>query len=150
MRHEELISVIEATNAFESLARHVVMNHRGELTKSQMDILITLKFSGSMTMTRLSKQLAVSKEQATRATNPLVEMGFVNRRRNEDNRRLVEVSLSEKAKTFLEEDLESVLKELDESLSCVSEEDRAELIDASKRAARILSSFRGLSATQAG
>lgn len=144
MRHRELISVIEATHSYESLARHALMDRRGRLSKSQMDILLALKFSGPASMTELSRKLAISKEQATRAMNPLVEMGFVDRRRNEGNRRMVTATLTKKAESFLEEDLECVLKELDETLSSLSPEERADLVDASQRATRILKRFRGI------
>lgn len=149
MRHEDLISILDATNAYECLAKDVVMRHRGKLTKSQMDILITLKFSGPMTMTKLSKRLAVSKEQATRATAPLVEMGFLNRCRKEENHRLVEVSLSDQGIAFLESDLQEVLAELAQSLSVLNDEELAELLEASKRASQALAKFRTIRASQA-
>ena len=114
------------------------MNHRDDLTKSQVDVLIGLKFAGKMSMTQVSEHLAVSKEQATRATAPLVQRGFVKRERRKDNYRVVEVSLTNEGEQRLADGLAIVLREINGNLRSISDEDRAQLVEASRTAVEIL------------
>lgn len=138
MTNDDLYAIVEATVAYENLSKHVLMNHRKNLTKSQMDILIGLHFIGRMNMTQVSRHLAASKEQASRATAPLVDMGYVVRSGAADNHRTVEVSLTRSGKEYLEHDLEVVLADMQDELSCMPPEDLARLIEASKTVAEIL------------
>lgn len=135
---EELSIVIEATAAYDNLSRHVLMRHRGELTKSQMDVLIGLRYLGKMTMTEVSRHMAASKEQASRVTAPLVEMGYVVRGGNPENHRTVEVSLTQKGMEYLDSELRAVTDELKREFSAMDDQDLARLIETSEIAVSIL------------
>lgn len=138
MEHEELVHIIAARDAFDDFCKRSLMNHRDDLTKSQVDVLIGLKFAGKMSMTQVSEHLAVSKEQATRATAPLVQRGFVKRERCKDNYRVVEVSLTDEGEQRLADGLAIVLREINGNLRSISDEDRAQLVEASRTAVEIL------------
>lgn len=138
MEHEELVHIIAARDAFDDFCKRSLMNHRDDLTKSQVDVLIGLKFAGKMSMTQVSEHLAVSKEQATRATAPLVQRGFVKRERHKDNYRVVEVSLTDEGEQRLADGLAIVLREINGNLRSISDEDRAQLVEASRTAVEIL------------
>ena len=138
MEHEELVHIIAARDAFDGFCKRSLMNHRDDLTKSQVDVLIGLKFAGKMSMTQVSEHLAVSKEQATRATAPLVQRGFVKRERRKDNYRVVEVSLTGEGEQRLADGLAIVLREINGNLRSISDEDRAQLVEASRTAVEIL------------
>lgn len=112
----DALSVLEAMVAYRNLALHVLRDRRGEFTKTQMDILLGLRFIGSMNMTELSRHLAVSREQATRATSPLVAKGYVARTRSMGERRAVVVSLSEKGARYLDGELAVVSGDLEREL----------------------------------
>lgn len=138
MNNEEMIPVVEAINALENLARHVIVKHRGGLTKTQISILVGLKFFDAMSMTEISEHIAASKEQATRAVAPLVKMGYVKRERSSTQFRIVEISLTDEGTRFLEKDLEAILNEMGENLKPLSDKDKAELIDASRTIINVL------------
>lgn len=138
MAGNDLSVIVDATVAYENLARHVVMEQRRDLTKMQLDVLIGLRYAGKMTMTEVSRHLAVSKEQATRAVAPLVEKGYVTRKRNCEQYRLVEVSLTQEGSDFIDRDLAVVLEELERKLAGLSQEDLAKLLEASETALAVL------------
>ncbi len=132
------ISIIHAMEAYDNLGRHLVMENRGELTKSQVDVLMGLEVFGKMSMTEVSDHLAVSKEQATRAVAPLVERGLVKRERSVEQYRMIQVSLTKQGQHSVAHVhqilLECLLKRLDE----LSPSDRMQLIEASRQALAVL------------
>lgn len=131
-------AVLFAMGAYDNFARRIVMDNRGDLTKSQANLMVGLTLFESMTMTQASEHLAVSKEQATRAVAPLVERGLVARKRNPQHRRTVEISLTPEGKRYLDESKARLIEDIKAQLSQLSEEDREMLVKASRTATRIL------------
>lgn len=129
------IAILAAMGAYENFAKRIVMGNRGILTKSQADVMMGLALFGTMSMTQISEHLAVSKEQATRAVTPLVELGWVRRERNPDRRRIVEISLTEKGAESLEESSRIFAEAIRSRLEKLDEEDRQRLVEASRTAA---------------
>lgn len=72
-----------------------------DLTKTHLKILIILKQHGKMTMSELADFLSASREQTTRAVAPLAAKGFINRTVSEENRRNLNVDLTESGNQFL-------------------------------------------------
>lgn len=132
------MSVIFAMGAYDNLGRHLVMENRGELTKSQVDVLMGLKLFGKMSMTQISEHLAVSKEQASRAVGPLVEQGLVRRERSSEHYRIIEISLTDEGNRKVEDAQLSLYNRLVERLEPLSEEERELLVDSSCRALEVL------------
>ena len=124
--------------AYENFGRRLIMERRGALTKSQVDILLGLGLFGKLSMTQISEHLAVSKEQASRAVAPLVDRGLVYRERNSENYRIIEIFLADKGKRFVKDVQQHLSQRLNECLKTLSEEDRAQLIEASCRARDVL------------
>ncbi|MBS5449726.1 MAG: MarR family transcriptional regulator [Coriobacteriia bacterium] len=122
--------VIRATVALDHLARHLVMAGRDTLTKSQLDVMMGLAVIGSMSMTQMSRHLAASKEQATRAVAPLVDEGLVARERQSANRRVVEISLTDKGRACLAEHDAQARTALKARLDEFAEKDRERLVAA--------------------
>lgn len=70
-------------------------------TKTQQLIIMVLWLKGTLSLTELSNQICTSNEQATRAVGQLVKGGYVNRVKNENNRRSIEISLTDKTKDII-------------------------------------------------
>ena len=63
-------------------------------------------------MSELARSINTSNEQATRAISQLVDIGFVTRSQNEQNHRIVNIDLTEKAEKYIadvEYDAENML-----------------------------------------
>ena len=98
-----------------SLCKRLLLNtpwHSKNITGSQRLCLLLLAGHGPMTMTQLAEAMACSKEQATRATAPLVEKGYVARRYDRENRTRVWVALSDAGKGLIRREYAVALGEL--------------------------------------
>ena len=83
-----------------------------KLTRTQQIILVTMAGSDSLSMSELARSINTSNEQATRAISQLVDIGFVTRSQNEQNHRIVNIDLTEKAEKYIadvEYDAENML-----------------------------------------
>lgn len=108
------------------------------LTKSQLSILFALEVKPGLTMSKLSKYIASSKEQTTRAVAPLVKEGLVERYVEEDNRRYVYIRLSEKGRCMIQETKQDFISHLKLTFDRLSQEDLDELKRSAQTTLRIL------------
>lgn len=108
------------------------------LTKSQLSILFALEVKPGLTMSKLSKYIASSKEQTTRAVAPLVKEGLVERYVDEENRRYVYIRLSGRGIRMIQETKQSFISHLKLSFDRLSEDDLEELKQAAETTLRIL------------
>ena len=72
------------------------------LTRTQQIILLVLSIRDNLSMSQLASKICTSNEQATRAVTQLVDKGLVNRTQNKTNRRVVNITLTQKAKDHIE------------------------------------------------
>ena len=78
---------------------------------------------GTLSLNELSDRICTSNEQATRAVGQLVKTGYVSRVKNENNRREIEISLTEAAENVVKESLDKAIKRLPKSIESLSDED---------------------------
>lgn len=138
-------AIFQAMAAYDNLGRRIIMEQRREMTKSQIDAIMSVHLFGSLTMTQISNHLAVSNEQASRAIGPLVERGLMQRTRRPDNQRIVEVSLTDAGRKFVFESWNEVLTALNLRLQILSARERKRLIKASQEAVDVLKQLLQLS-----
>lgn len=143
MQHDESTEgqydpLMQALPAYESFAKSIVLEKRGKLTKTQMDVLVGLQYAGKMSMGQMAEYLAVSKEQTSRAVGPLEKKGLVVRSRSSENYRVVEVALTDAGHAFLLAARADIERELARKLAPLSPQDRAQLMEASQTAVDIL------------
>ena len=134
--------ILEASCAFDALAREAVMHNRSGLTKAQTDIVMGLALFGSSSMTELAHNLAVSKEHITRAVNSLCEKGLVAKRRSAESFRNVEAELTESGQELSVAIRMASIERLRGPLSTLTAEERAELIELTTRATELLRKVR--------
>lgn len=108
------------------------------VTRTQQIILLSLSVSGTLTMSHLASRINTSNEQATRAVAQLVEKGFVNREHDPDNRRVVNISLTDEAQVFLAKMKSEIHDELIKMFSVVSDEEMQALYESLKNVDTIL------------
>lgn len=139
-RYDDLVA---AFCAYQGLVKRALVESAFGLTKSQIMMMATVNELGSVNMTTLSKRMAVSKEQATRAVQPLVEAGFLKRSHHATNRRMVNVSLTPAGVELLERHFAAVDERLEERLQALEPSEIARLLEASRTAARLLCRAQG-------
>ncbi len=83
-----------------------------DLTRTQQIIILALAINDTLSMSQLAKRVNTSNEQATRAVSQLVKKGFVSRSHDMKNRRIINISLTQKARDFMAQTKASILNEL--------------------------------------
>lgn len=126
--------IIGAFFAYQGLIKHTLFYGHADLTKSQIMIICTINELGAANMGELARRIAVSREQATRAVQPLVEAGYVERRHNEENRRTVTVSLTCAGTRLLLDYFDFVDQRISEELQALTDHERRQLVETSRRA----------------
>ena len=130
--------LLDAACAFDSLARYVTASNFDQLSKTQADAVMRIALFGPASMTELASGLGVSKEHVTRAVAGLEEQGLVTKRRNAENRRIVEAVLTEKGEEAVTAIRLASIERLERPLSSLSPAERDELVDLSTRAVSLL------------
>ena len=130
--------LLDAACAFDSLARYVTASNFDQLSKAQADAVMRIALFGPASMTELASGLGVSKEHVTRAVAGLEEQGLVTKRRNAENRRIVEAVLTEKGEEAVTAIRLASIERLEKPLSSLSPAERDELVDLSTRAVALL------------
>lgn len=109
-----------------------------KFTKTQQLILMTLWLHKKLSLTELSEQICTSNEQATRAVGQLVKSGFVNRVKNQTNRRSIEISLTQKGIDLIKDAQATAAKRIHQRFNELSDEDAKTLVDCLEKIGEIL------------
>ncbi|MBQ1903910.1 MAG: MarR family transcriptional regulator [Ruminococcus sp.] len=109
-----------------------------KFTKTQQLILMTLWLHKKLSLTELSEQICTSNEQATRAVGQLVKSGFVNRVKNQTNRRSIEISLTQKGIDLIKDAQATAAKRIPQRFNELSDEDAKTLVDCLEKIGEIL------------
>jgi len=109
------------------------MEDRYDLTGPQMFTLWQLKESGPMSMGEFSEMLAVTHGVATRMVDRLIDKGMVERSRDEVDRRVVRVSVTERGDAAAMEAISSALEIIRNVFKGVPQSDRDEYLSLLER-----------------
>lgn len=112
-------------------------------TKTQLSILFALTVETPLTMSKLANYIVSSKEQATRAVAPLVRQGYLERIRDESNRKLVLVRLTSDGAEIMKSKQQELSAVMAEKISQLSKEDQKEFFQAIDTTLRILKKLQG-------
>ena len=95
-------------------------------TRTQQMILSVMSNGETFSMTELARLIDTSNEQATRAVSQLVRKGLIERSQNEVNHRIVNIRLSDEAKTEMGLIADSISKKLFAAVSFENNEKEKE------------------------
>lgn len=127
MERKERIECINMLYEMYPLSRKLVFDtfnlKNSILTRTQQIILLALSLSKTLTMSQLAEKINTSNEQATRAVAQLVEMDFVERKQDTKNRRIINISLTDKAMNFLENTKNNIMDELLKKFERISDDE---------------------------
>ena len=93
---------------------------KSKLSPMQFHVLFILEEQGDLSMTELSNKLLTSKQQMNPIGDKLIMHGFVERKYNEMDRRIIKISLSSSGKRYIEKmkiDIFNMLKNKFQSLN---------------------------------
>ena len=135
-------ALLDATCAFDCLARRTMLAGKSGLNKAQADIIMHIALFGPSSMSSLALGLAMSKEHVTRTVSALEERGVVTKRRRPDNHRVVEAMLTEEGVRLTTSIRKAAIARLDDPLSSLSPAERDELVTLTTRVAELLRKVR--------
>ena len=131
-------TVVDAAFCYQGLVMRPLLSHREGMTKTQLALMFVSEAEGPLAMSALSAKTGISKEQATRAVAPLVEQGFMQRMKDDDNRRLVLASITDQGRDFLERHRRRTDSDIEAQLNALTPEDRARLFAAAQTTVEVL------------
>jgi DNA-binding MarR family transcriptional regulator len=97
-RQETLDAVLVELNqiSFRDFQGALKRFHEGALSLVHLNLLMLLRFNGPLTMSRLAEMLDVSVASATGIVDRMEKKGVIERRRSDEDRRVVQVYVTEK------------------------------------------------------
>lgn len=137
-KQKSLIKLIELYPVYRRNICGLFDKNEFKLTKTQQIIVMVLWLHKSLSLSELSDQICTSNEQATRAVGQLVKGGYVNRVKNENNRRSIEISLTQKSIDMITGAHETAAQRIPERLNKLSEEDAVTLVECLEKIGGIL------------
>ncbi|NPU88911.1 MAG: MarR family transcriptional regulator [Fervidobacterium sp.] len=97
------------------------------ITAAQFDLLQRVYFNGPQTMTKLGQSLGIAKSTTSGLVMRLVRDGFLNRRRDETDRRVFKVEITPLGEQVIKAVIEMRVKYIEEVIKQISE-DKTKLI----------------------
>ena len=121
VRRECIMSMYEIYPLSRKLVFDTFDKKKYDITRTQQIIMLSLCIEGTLTMSQLASKINTSNEQATRAVAQLVDKGFVIRMQNPDNRRVINIRLTDEAMRFMEKMKNEILDDILGKFSSVSD-----------------------------
>ncbi len=122
---DTMIKLTRATNTL--LARLARRNTQGDLTESQFGTLEALYHLGPMSQTEICSKLLKSSGNTTLVVDNLEKRGLVQRRRDEQDRRVVMVQLTEEGRQLIADLFPLHAAAVAEELSVLTAEEQQQL-----------------------
>lgn len=113
---------------------------REDVSVAQVKVLVHLAQYGPRTMSELAGGLGITLPSATGLVNPLVDMDFVVRDRDEDDKRVVRIRLSPSAQKVADRIMAERRAQVEAALSGLSPQARLHFLEGLERLAAV---FRG-------
>ena len=99
---------------------------------NQFSVLKLLETEKSLTMSEIGDHLHLVKQQMTPLIDKLVRMGYVKRQGRPDDRRFIDITLTEEGRSFIRECDDRLRSKIEASLSTLSDEELGAFFDCSK------------------
>ena len=139
-----------ATTTFEilpllrkKLLRMDVVQAEHRMPMSHVQVLAMLGENGALSVSEISRRLGIAKPNITPLIDKLIEEGYVERRRDDSDRRVVNIVLLEKGEEKLAQIRETIVRQVMRWTGNIQEKDFFELERALQTVAQILSDVPG-------
>jgi DNA-binding MarR family transcriptional regulator len=110
-----------------------------DITPLHFDIIWLLEEEGTLHASEIGDKLQIARAQMTQIIDRLVALNIVERKADPTDRRTINISLTDQGKVTLREQKNSLLKAIQESMSCLTDEELEELSDSLRKIRDILS-----------
>jgi DNA-binding MarR family transcriptional regulator len=147
MERDELNKLVESyTSSINEVYRHVtvIMKEKvhQELTTDQFATMHYLYLNEPSTSTDIANEFAIGKSAVTAQINRLFEKGFIERKRDENDRRVVYLYLTDEGKRLVEQGMEKLYEVLGEVLNNFDKKEIYFFIEKLQRLAHLLKNYK--------
>lgn len=111
---------------------------RSRLSHVQFNAVMLLNRKGSLSMSELSHEMQISKQQLTPLVYKLIEQGLLIRKADEYDRRVVRIEVTEKGRNTVDELIAEIRLDLEQKLKALTDAELDELQQMLKRVQEIL------------
>lgn len=94
-----------------------------DISPLHFEIMKLLEGEGRLNITEIGEKLQIAKAQMTHLIDKLVDVGMVERQTGKDDRRMINIVLTGKGKTILEEQGSYIKSAFKETLACLTAEE---------------------------
>ena len=98
------------------------------ISRPHFAIMNVLDELGAVPVSTVGKRLIIAKPQMTRLIDRLIDQGIVERQPDLNDRRVINVKITDKGQKILEQCRELIRDNIREKLSCLKDEDLEELL----------------------
>lgn len=132
----QLVTFILLIN--EKIMKPMSAMRKGRLTASQFFAVAAVMDCGRMAMSELAERMDISRQQATKTVNQLVENGFMCRIPSGGDRRIIQIDLTDTARCYMAEFVTEFTGALRGRFSALGNAEQVELRAAVEALNRIL------------
>ena len=109
------------------LIKNVITNIKEDIAPPHFEIMKLLENTGMLHVAEIGERLQIARPQMTHLIDRLVELELVERETNEEDRRMLNIQLTDDGKTFIKKRDKRVIDATREVLSGLSDEELQEL-----------------------
>lgn len=121
------------------LIKTVVTNFKEDIAPPHFQIMKLLQESGTLHVAEIGERLHIARPQMTHLIDRLVELTIVDREINPDDRRMLNIKLSDKGKKIIKEHDRRVINATSEALADLTDNELHQLSDSVKTLKEIFS-----------
>ena len=140
-RHDMIDRILTAYNDI-SKSINPANLHKIELTSSQIKVLATFSEREYYTMTELSQVLSVTLPTMTAMVDRLIQSGLVTRERDEKDRRVVQVRLTQEGKNIIHNLMKNRKQEIEKILTALDDKEVNLFMDSIEHVSQLLAKAR--------
>lgn len=119
------------------LGRYISSNQPdSRLTMIQLRTVMYISKNGTVKPTEIAKTFAITPASVTSQIDNLVEEGWLERQYNQDDKRVIEVSLTERGKRELPKEIQKLESSCDWIFSALSTQEQKDLLNLLKKATK--------------
>jgi len=110
-----------------------------DITPLHFEIVRLLEEEGTLHIAEIVERLQIAKAQMTQLIDRLADLNLVERKTDIADRRTINITLTSEGRTVLEEHRKSIMSAIQETMSCLTDEEVADLSDSLRKLRHILS-----------
>lgn len=114
---------------FRSIRQKIIKEILADITPLHFGIMRLLKSEGILQVAEIADKMQISRPQMTRLLDKLIERNMVNREVGTEDRRTINISLTERGKRTVNKNEQQVRKAIEKALLSLSDEDINDLSD---------------------